>query len=58
VIEVAESTVRHYVGRRKQELGVAERETFVPQHALQLETENLRRPLRRRRRLRYVFLCF
>jgi len=28
---VAESTVRHYVGRRKQELGVAARETFVPQ---------------------------
>ncbi len=27
----AESTVRHYVGRRKQELGIAERETFVPQ---------------------------
>jgi len=30
-ITVAESTVRHYVCRRKQELGVAERETFVPQ---------------------------
>jgi transposase len=30
-IEVAESTVRHYVCRRKQELGMAERETFVPQ---------------------------
>jgi hypothetical protein len=30
-ITVAESTVRHYVSRRKQELGVAERETFVPQ---------------------------
>jgi len=28
---VAESTVRHYVCRRQQELGVAERETFVPQ---------------------------
>ena len=28
---VAESTVRHYVGRRKRELGLAERETFVPQ---------------------------
>ena len=30
-ITVAESTVRHYVCGRKQELGVAERETFVPQ---------------------------
>jgi len=30
-VAVAESTVRHYVSRRKQELGVAERETFVPQ---------------------------
>jgi len=30
-VSVAESTVRHYVGCRKQELGVAERETFVPQ---------------------------
>jgi transposase len=30
-ITVAESTVRHYVCRRKQELGMAERETFVPQ---------------------------
>jgi len=30
-VTVAESTVRHYVGRRKQELGMAERETFVPQ---------------------------
>jgi transposase len=30
-IAVAESTVRHYVGRRKQELRVAEREIFVPQ---------------------------
>jgi transposase len=30
-ITVAESTVRHYVCRRKQELGVAEQETFVPQ---------------------------
>lgn len=29
--EVAESTVRHYVCRRKHELGMAERETFVPQ---------------------------
>ncbi len=28
---VAESTVRHYVCRRKRELGLAERETFVPQ---------------------------
>jgi transposase len=28
---VAESTVRHYVSRRKHELGMAERETFVPQ---------------------------
>jgi transposase len=28
---VAESTVRHYVCRRKQELGMGERETFVPQ---------------------------
>jgi len=28
---VAEPTVRHYVCRRKQELGMAERETFVPQ---------------------------
>ncbi len=28
---VAESTVRHYVCHRKQELGMAERETFVPQ---------------------------
>ncbi len=27
----AESTVRHYVCRRKHELGLAERETFVPQ---------------------------
>ncbi|HEY8669661.1 MAG TPA: IS21 family transposase [Terriglobales bacterium] len=27
----AASTVRHYVSRRKQELGLAERETFVPQ---------------------------
>jgi transposase len=27
----AESTVRHYVCRRRHELGVAERETFVPQ---------------------------
>jgi hypothetical protein len=27
----AASTVRHYVCRRKQELGIAERETFVPQ---------------------------
>src|SRR6202162_2523253 len=27
----AESTVRHYVSRRTQELGMAERETFVPQ---------------------------
>jgi transposase len=30
-VMVAESTVRHYVCRRKQELGMAERETFVPQ---------------------------
>src|SRR3989454_778269 len=30
-VTVAESTVRHYVCRRKQELGMAERETFVPQ---------------------------
>ena len=30
-VRVAESTVRHYVCRRKQELGMAERETFVPQ---------------------------
>ena len=30
-IAVAESTVRHYVCRRKHELGVTERETFVPQ---------------------------
>lgn len=30
-LPVAESTVRHYVCRRKQELGLAERETFVPQ---------------------------
>jgi transposase len=30
-VGVAESTVRHYVCRRKQELGTAERETFVPQ---------------------------
>jgi transposase len=30
-VVVGESTVRHYVGRRKQELGTAERETFVPQ---------------------------
>jgi transposase len=30
-VVVAESTVRHYVGRRKQKLGMAERETFVPQ---------------------------
>ncbi len=29
--KVAESTVRHYVGRRKQELGLQVRETFVPQ---------------------------
>lgn len=28
---VAESTVRRYVGRRKHELGLAVRETFVPQ---------------------------
>ncbi len=28
---MAESTVRHYVCRRKRELGLAERETFVPQ---------------------------
>jgi transposase len=31
VASPAESTVRHYVCRRKQELGIAERETFVPQ---------------------------
>src|SRR5437899_492670 len=30
-VTVAESTVRHYVCRRKQDLGMAERETFVPQ---------------------------
>jgi len=30
-VTVAESSVRHYVCRRKQELGMAERETFVPQ---------------------------
>jgi transposase len=30
-VEVAESTVRHYVCGRKRELGMAERETFVPQ---------------------------
>ena len=30
-VVVGESTVRHYVCRRKQELGMAERETFVPQ---------------------------
>src|SRR3989440_339186 len=30
-VTVAESTVRHYVCRRKQELGMAERETFVRQ---------------------------
>jgi hypothetical protein len=30
-ITVAESTLRHYVCRRQQELGMAERETFVPQ---------------------------
>lgn len=30
-VAVAESTVRHYVCRRRQELGMAERETFVPQ---------------------------
>jgi transposase len=30
-VTVAESTVRHYVCRRKQELGMAERETYVPQ---------------------------
>lgn len=29
--KVGESTVRHYVGRRKQELGLIARETFVPQ---------------------------
>jgi len=29
--QVAESTVRRYVGRRKHELGLAVRETFVPQ---------------------------
>ena len=29
--KVAESTVRHYVARRKQELGLRARETFVPQ---------------------------
>jgi len=29
--KVAESTVRHYVARRKQELGLMARETFVPQ---------------------------
>src|SRR2546425_6892086 len=30
-VTVAESTVRHYVARRKQELGLVARETFVPQ---------------------------
>ena len=30
-VAVAESTVRHYVCRRKRELGLDERETFVPQ---------------------------
>ena len=30
-VRVAESTVRHYVCCRKQELGMTERETFVPQ---------------------------
>jgi len=30
-VRVAEATVRRYVRRRKQELGVAARETFVPQ---------------------------
>src|SRR5229473_5425526 len=30
-VTVAESTVRHYVARRKQELGLVVRETFVPQ---------------------------
>src|SRR2546430_17588841 len=30
-VTVAESTVRHYVCRRKQGLGMAERETFGPQ---------------------------
>ena len=31
-VHVAEATVRRYVRRRKQELGVAARETFVPQN--------------------------
>ena len=30
-VRVAEATVRRYVRRRKQEMGVAARETFVPQ---------------------------
>src|SRR5207247_8886687 len=30
-VTVVESTVRHYVCRRKQDLGMAEREPFVPQ---------------------------
>src|SRR2546422_4705959 len=30
-VTVAESTVRHYVARRKRELGLVARETFVPQ---------------------------